>query len=54
MAVFKVKQNQERVIDFFNDKPYLDINKEKEEIDFCLGKNLKEAGEICKQIIQTL
>ena len=52
-----VKQNEERILALFNDEPYLDIdnsNPKLRVIDFCLGKNLKEAGEICLKIIQSL
>lgn len=57
-----IKQKEERILQLFNDEPYLDIVRQAGkdgdesicEVDFCLGKNLKEAGAICLKIIQAL
>ncbi len=48
----KIVLKDERLSDFLQNRAYLDINRETGEIDFCLGKTVKEAGEICRRMLE--
>lgn len=48
----KVILKEKNVEKFLQDKPYLEYSKAKQEIDFCLGQSKKEAGNICRKIVE--
>ena len=43
-------KNTENIVKFISDEKYLDMDSDS--LDFCLGKNLQEAGEVCREILK--
>jgi len=46
-----IKIKDHNVNKVINDIPYVEFDTDSDTIDFCLGKTLKEGGEICRQIL---
>ncbi len=47
----KIKIKEHNINKWKNDTPYIEYDEKDDSLDYCLGKTLKEGGDICRQIV---